>query len=98
MNEKNRTKPDFEAADPPILTERMLEAELERRKLHRQTALLAAAGILLETCLMLLTLLFWQRIPLLALCSAGYLTASVMGAGILTVVYHMERRNLPCRT
>ena len=38
---------NFEQHKPPVLNENMLRAELERRRLRWQTALLALAGILL---------------------------------------------------
>ena len=37
---------DFEQMNPPVLNESMLRAELEKRKLKKQTTLIAICGII----------------------------------------------------
>lgn len=97
MDEKKRAVFDFEAEYPPVLTQTMLEAEQERRKLNRQTAVVALSGILLETCFLLTALLLRHEYPILALIFAGYTACSSAGGGILAVVYSAKRRELLCQ-
>ena len=44
---------NFEQHTPPVLNENMLRMEIERRKLHWQTALLFIAGLLLQIVVVL---------------------------------------------
>lgn len=97
MDEKKKTVFDFEAEDPPVLTQTMLEAEQERRKLNRQTALVALAGILLEICFLLAALLLRHEYPMPAFICAAYMACSSAGGGILAVVYSAKRRELLCQ-
>lgn len=82
---------DFEAERPPALTEAALQAELEKRQLQRQTAALAAAGILLELCVLLAAaVLFRACLPASLLCMA-YAAGTTAGGGMLAVICH-ERK------
>ena len=44
---------NFESMEPPVLNESMLQAELEKRRLRRQTTMAAVAGILIQIVLLL---------------------------------------------
>lgn len=77
---------DFEGSAPPPLSEASLQAELERRRLQRQTALLALASVLTQIAGLLLgvVLLAWQ--PLLAAVCLLYVLVSATGGGVIVVV------------
>ncbi len=97
MDGNNRETLDFERECPPMLTCELLEAELERRRLNRQTAILALSGILLESCFLLAALLLRHEFPVLAAACAGYMVCSSTGGGILALVYSAKRRELLCQ-
>lgn len=78
---------DFESLAPPVLTGRMLEQELERRKIRRETTLVALAGLLLQIAVFCLAVLFHGTCPLLAWLAVGYCILSLSGGGILAVVF-----------
>ncbi len=78
---------DFERFDPPVLNEKMLRRELERRERRRQTVLLAAAGALLEALFVLLGLLCWDVAPVLAIGCIGFAVISTVGSGAITIVF-----------
>ena len=48
---------NFEAKEPPVLTESMLRAELVKRRIRRQTAIAAVAGILIQIVFLLCAVL-----------------------------------------
>ena len=83
---------DFEAHTPPPLTESSLLAERERRRLHRQTALLALAALMTQVGLILLSasLLTTGRTALAAGCFA-YAIACTAGSGLLAAVFEGKR-------
>ena len=62
---------NFEQHKPPVLNENMLRAELERRRLRWQTALVAVAGTLLLIAAAMLGFLVLEDYP--------WITASVSG-------------------
>lgn len=78
---------DFERFDPPVLNEKMLRRELERREQRRQTILLAAAGALLEALFVLLGLLCWDAAPVLSAGCVCFAVVSAAGSGAITIVY-----------
>ena len=78
---------DFEQFDPPILNENILRRELEKRAELRRTVLLAVAGVLFEAVFILLGLLCWNTAPALALVGIGLAVASMMGSGVIAIVY-----------
>lgn len=77
---------NFEQHKPPMLNENMLRRELERRRLRWQTALIALAGILLQTVVVLAGLLVRNDYPMLTILCLGYTVVSVTGCGVLAVV------------
>lgn len=78
---------DFEQFDPPILNENILRRELEKRAERRRTVLLTIAGALFQAVFVLLGLLCWSTAPALALACVGFAIVSVVGSGVITIIY-----------
>ena len=78
---------DFEQFDPPILNENILRRELEKRTERRRTVLLTVAGALFQAVFVLLGLLCWSTAPALALACVGFAIVSVVGSGVITIIY-----------
>lgn len=78
---------NFEQFDPPFLNERMLRRELERKAEQRRTVLLAVAGALFQAVFILFGLLCWNTIPALTLACIGFAIVSMVGSGVITIVY-----------
>ena len=83
---------DFERFDPPVLNEKMLRRELERRKSRRQTILLAVAGALFQVLFVLCGFLCAETAPLLALSCICFAIVSVAGSGAIAIVYTQKGR------
>jgi hypothetical protein len=83
---------DFEAHRPPVLTERMLREEADRRRLRRQTLILTLAALALQVILVVLGLILAPTQPLLALACLGYVCLSAAGGGLAALTYQKERR------
>ena len=77
----------FEREAPPALTENILRIKLEQRRLSRQTALLAAGGILLQTVILTLGLFAWNMAPLLTVLCGGSVLVSAAGSAAIVVLY-----------
>ncbi len=80
---------DFEAVNPPVLTEFMLQEALERKKLERQTAAVALAGLLMQICILLFGIVCYQTSPILAWMAVGYCIVSFSGGGVIALVFQM---------
>lgn len=78
---------NFEQHKPPVLNENMLRAELERRKLRWQTALLALAGILLQVVVALFGYSAIDWYPWISAVCFGYVIISTTGCGVIAVAY-----------
>ena len=78
---------DFERFAPPVLNENILRRELEKRVERRHTVLLVVAGALFEAVFILLGLLCWNTAPALTLIGIGLSVASMMGSGVIAIVY-----------
>ncbi len=78
---------DFERFDPPVLNERMLRRELEKRVERRRTVLLAAAGALFEALFILLGLLCMVAYPILALGCICFAIVSTAGSIVIVIVF-----------
>ena len=78
---------NFEQHKPPVLNENMLRAELERRRLQRQTALFALAGILLQVVFVLFGYSAIDWYPWISAICFGYVIVSTVGGGIIAVTY-----------
>lgn len=92
MNEKRIF--DFEGTPAPVLTARMLEKELEKRKLQRQTALLTIGAVFAELCLLLAVLLLKDLYPAAAVLCAVYFLCTAVGGGAVAAVFHVKRRDM----
>lgn len=77
---------NFEQHTPPVLNENMLRAELERRKLRWQTALVAVAGILIQVLLVMLGLAVQSEYPLMTTICLIYVMLSTTGGSVLAIV------------
>ena len=78
---------NFEQFDPPILNENILRRKLEKRAERRRTVLLTVAGALFQAVFVLLGLLCWSTAPALALACVGFAIVSVVGSGVITIIY-----------
>lgn len=78
---------NFEQHKPPVLNENMLRAELERRRLSWQTALLALAGILLQIVIALFGYSAIDWYPWISAICFGYVIISTTGCGVIAVTY-----------
>ncbi len=78
---------NFERHNPPVLNENMICAEIERRKLHWQTALLVLAGILLQVVVALFGYSAMDWYPWISALCFGYIIVSTTGCGVIAVVY-----------
>lgn len=85
---------DFERVYPPLLTEHRLRAKAERRRLHKQMALLVLAALLIELCLLLTTLSLAIEGSRLAIFSGIYFIISLTGGSVLTIICIQKRRDL----
>ena len=83
---------DFEAHRPPVLTERMLREEADRRRLRRQTLILTLAALATQVILVVLGLILAPAQPMLALVCLGYVCLSATGGGLAALIYQKERR------
>lgn len=78
---------NFEQHKPPVLNENMLRAELERRRLRWQTALLALAGILLQIVIVLFGYSAIDWYPWISAICFSYVIISTTGCGVIAVTY-----------
>lgn len=77
---------NFEQHEPPVQNENMLRAELERRRLRWQTALVALAGILMQAVVVLIGLRAMADYLWLTMVCLSYTVVSVTGGSVLAVV------------
>ena len=77
---------NFEQHKPPVLNENMLRAELERRRLRWQTALIAVAGILLLIVTALIGYLVLEDYPWITVLCLAYVLFSATGGSVLAIV------------
>lgn len=78
---------NFEQHKPPVLNENMLRAELERRRLRWQTALIAVAGILFQVLLILVGFVTKNEYPIITVVCLIYVVISITGSSVLAIVY-----------
>ena len=77
----------FEQHNPPVLNENMIRSEIERRKLHWQTALSVLAGILLQVVVALFGYSAIDWYPWISIVCFGSIVVSTTGYGIIAVAY-----------
>lgn len=73
---------NFEQHKPPVLNENMLRAELERRRLRWQTALVAVAGTLLLIAAAMLGFLVLEDYPWITALCLAYVLFSATGGSV----------------
>ncbi len=78
---------NFEEHTPPKLTEQMLQAELNRRALHRQTKLLRLAALLVSLCLLLFSAMIFPYSPFLSLAGSLFVVLWLAGSSIIGLVF-----------
>lgn len=83
---------EFDEVSPPVLNESMLRAEMEKRKIRRQTALLAVAGILLQIVVTMLGFLALTSNLLIAVFCFVYVLVSVTGSSVIAVVFTQKEK------
>jgi predicted lysophospholipase L1 biosynthesis ABC-type transport system permease subunit len=77
---------NFEAIEPPVLNESMLRAELEKRRLRRQTTMAAIAGILIQIVLLLCAVLYAKEYMILSILCAIYVILSATGGTVIAII------------
>ena len=80
----------FDSYSPPLLNEAMLRRE------QRAIAAAATGGALILLCLLTLAFFLFPVAPKAAIVLSVYLTLSVMGAGVVALVFVTQRRSLSC--
>ena len=79
---------DFEQTNPPVLNESMLRAELEKRKIKKQTTWIAICGILSMLLLLIFGVLLTETQPLFGALCMAYVIISLTGSTVLTILMH----------
>ncbi|NLK39329.1 MAG: hypothetical protein GX303_03640 [Clostridiales bacterium] len=82
---------NFEGYNPPELSEAMLKRILDRRKLERQTALLAVASGFLYLCFSLLAILLSAFSLTISLILVALIFISLSGGGVISVIFYKKR-------
>lgn len=83
----------FDDIKPPAVSEETLRVEIERRKMKRQTALLALAGILAEVCLLITAFILQPINAVLSMILIAYVLVAMSGGGVIAIVFTHKRRN-----
>lgn len=84
---------DFEKLNPPMLNERMLRQEQERRTLAKQIRVLRIASVLMAICLALFAFLVAPKSILIAIISIVILCISMIGCGVITILFYKNGYN-----
>ena len=85
---------NFEKGEPPVLSEKKLRREIERRRVKRQVTLLALAGLSAQLGMLWASLLLYPAVPVLAKALFIYIVASFAGGGVLAIFVVLKRRKL----
>ena len=78
---------DFDQFTPPVLNEKMLRRELQKRAERRYTVLLAIAGVLFNALFILLGILCLDIYPLLAFGCICFTVVSTIGSTAIAIVF-----------
>ena len=76
----------FDEQNPLVLNENMLREKQEQKTQRLQTALLAAAGILIQICVLFFSFLWIDSNPAITLIGICYVLVCAAGSGIFAVV------------
>ena len=88
---------NFEQAQPPVLNERMIRLQLEKRRLHFQTALIAFAAILIVVAMFLLGVSAYETYPWFTLFCFLYALTSTTCGGALAIIFTRKGGQLICQ-
>lgn len=77
----------FDCVQPPVLSKKTLYAELERRKMQRQAAILAVAGILVYLCLIVTAIGLYHVNVYLSIICVCYIFIAMWGGVAIAVVF-----------
>lgn len=77
---------DFESQEPPVLNESMLRAELNKRRLRRQTTMAAVSGILIQIIMLLCAVLLAKDYTILSILCVGYVIFSTTGGTVVAII------------
>ncbi|HWQ76304.1 MAG TPA: hypothetical protein VN441_13410 [Syntrophomonas sp.] len=83
----------FNGIQPPAVSEKTLQAEIERRKEQRQIVLLVMAGILAGLCLLITAIVLQPINIILSMICIAYACVSMSGGGVIAIVFAHKRRN-----
>lgn len=78
---------NFEQHTPPVLNERMLQAELEKRTLRQQVSLFALSSSLLQFAIVLFVLSMATIYPLLFIVCLCYVFTAITGDIVIVYIY-----------
>lgn len=84
---------DFENSQPPMLNERMLRQESERRSLIRQIRALRISSVLTALCLALFAFIIAPKSLIIAIATIVVLCVSMIGCGVITVLFYKNGYN-----
>lgn len=87
---------NFEQAQPPVLNERIIRLQLEKRRLHFQTALIAFAAILFVAAMILLGFSVYETYPWFTLFCFLYALTSTTCGGVLAIIFTRKGGQLLC--
>ena len=88
---------NFEQAQPPVLNERLIRLQLEKRRLHFQTALIALAAILIVAAMFLLGVSAYETYPWFTLFCFLYALTSITCGGALAIIFTRKGGQLICQ-
>lgn len=84
----------FDAIHPPVLNEKMLKTILEHRKVQRQAALLAVAGILITWCLIITAIMIWPVNIYISYACFAYACCAMCSGAVIAIIFTHKRRTL----
>lgn len=78
---------NFEAKNPPVLSERILAEEIEKRNEKRQTTMLFVSGIVIQFVILLFGFMAFDFYPIVTMGCVLYALLSVAASGIMAGIY-----------
>ena len=78
---------NFEQYEPPIINENMIKARLEKKRVIRNAAIVAAAGVLLQMMTLVLGVLAYSQYPIITFLCVTYVVVSMVGGSVISIVY-----------
>ena len=78
---------NFEQYEPPIINENMIKARLEKKRVIRNAAIVAVAGVLLQMITLVLGILAYSQYPIITFLCVTYVVVSMVGGSVISIVY-----------